>query len=417
MKKTFLLFWLFTAFSALPQHLTFEEGIPVLAIVSIFPDDEDDEKDLFYARREQAELQKHFPELEVVIVDQRGSLTFYNADEEMVNLTEPKRQFELAVFWDGKKDSPVHTKHGRVKLTEYVSDKTGQNYTSGYLEENKAILDRIAVRRGLFNPDKTSQSVAQDYILQQFFYPMVFGRTNFDPWIHQDLSKVKRIRVYAKRGDADEEQVYEVGFNAQHLVSDLTYLPQPLLGTGKVDFTFSYDAKGLLRKMVNNDGIKGPVKTTVYDYGYDKGILIENSEFEGSEFAIVNGVLITKAHYEWLDYDKNFRIETLEDVIKDGCILTYDNGEKTKSYCPAGAGKELPYVSTRMLYRGDGYASQATSKIEREGDEYIVSNLSQNDQYRKVGTIKLNDKGLIESSHGNAQRGVKSSLRFEYEYF
>ena len=64
MKKIFLLFWLFTASSALAQHLTFEEGTPVLAIVSIFSDNEDDDKDLFYARREQAELQKHFPELE-----------------------------------------------------------------------------------------------------------------------------------------------------------------------------------------------------------------------------------------------------------------------------------------------------------------------------------------------------------------
>jgi hypothetical protein len=396
----------------LTQYDNFGEGIPVILVVSVFP--EGKEKDTFFAEREFAELQRHFPNYDIRLIDKHSLITFENDAQETANYSDSEDAFELVVFWDGKKNSKIKAEPIKVKLTEYISSLTGEKKVSTYLAENQKIFDDIAKRKLLFNPDKNSKALTQFYIKQMLFNPMVYGQVQFYPLIHQDFTSVKKVTVYARQGEKPERKMFIMTFNDKHLVSGIEYVASD--EHGKVTFAFTYDGNGLLRKMVNYDGMAEKPKTTAYAFGYDNGRIIETSEDQITEYSMQNNLLITDRHHEYIDYDKTFRVESLHETIEDSCKVTYEDGKKKKAYCPSGFDSQLPYIYEQNGFKYDQLSRQSKSKIDREGNVLAIYNFNhQDNEYRKAGTITLNEKGVTQSTEGGVQKGLKHVLRFEYE--
>jgi hypothetical protein len=396
----------------LTQYDNFGEGIPVILVVSVFP--EGKEQDPFFAEREFAELQRHYPNYDIRLIDKHSLITFENDAQETANNSDTEDAFELVVFWDGKKDSKIKAEAIKVKATEYIASLTGEKKVSSYLAENQKIFDDIAQRKLLFNPDKNSKALTQFYIKQMLFNPMVYGQVQFFPLIHQDFTSVKKVTVYARQGDKPEQKMFIMTFNDKHLVSNIEYVASA--EHDKVTFAFTYDGKGLLRKMVNYDGMADKPKTTVYAFGYDNGRIIETSEDQITEYSMQKNLLITDRHHEYTDYDKTFRVESLHENFEDNCKVTYEDGKKKKAYCPSGFDSQLPYIYEQNGFKYDQLSRQSKSKIDREGNVLAIYNFNhQENDYRKAGTITLNEKGLTESTEGGVQKGLKHVLRFEYE--
>ncbi|RZJ31694.1 MAG: hypothetical protein EOO48_01295 [Flavobacterium sp.] len=398
--------------------ITIEAGKPVVLIISIFK--KDSEAEPFFARREEAELQQNFPDYDVRVIDSPSVIEFENSAHDRGNYSFPEHDQELVIFWDGMPESRIKSENIKVKLTEYVSSFTGAKKTSSYLAENQKIFAQIARMKALFNPDKDSKALTQHYIIDYLFNSMVYGPdTEFAPLTHQDFKTVKHVKVFAKQGDQPEREVFEMGFNAAHLVSDLSYVAS--VGSGEVKFVYTYNKDGLLTKLVNTDGMDlsspKPI-VTEYSFGYDKGHIMEFSPDQMTQYSVENGVLLADTHYEYIGYDRNFRIESTNEKFEDGCKVSYGNGLQSESYCMTSYDGKAPVSYTRNKFENGELARTAKGKIERDGNTIRISGLNpRTEEFRQTAAITLNDKGLTETVDGGEQRGIKQTLRFAYEYF
>ena len=414
----FLLLFVFTT-QAFAQLITIDAGKPVILVVSVFKPEAKD-KDDFFAKREFAELQKNFPDYDVRLIDKTCQVLFSNDKKEIINYDSdnPKASFESVVFWDGKATSPIKTNKTRVKITEYISELTGQKWVSSYLAENQKIMDKVAKRRTVSNPDKNSKALTQHYIIDMYFTKMCYGKIEYPGLTQQDYKKVKSVIVYSKLNeDGVESKAFFMKFNDKHLVSNIEYFKRPE-SDGSAKFAFTYDNNGLLQKMVVDDNFDNKPETTTYNFGYDKDRIIESSADQITEFTIQNNILLSVDHYQYVKYDSDFRVESSHDEIKDGCKFSYEEDQITKSYCPSGFGAELPYNYTYRTYENNEAVREGTSKLDKgDGNTLVLSAyVSALKQYKEVGTITLNEKGLTQGTT-TLSRAQKYVLRYEYEYF
>jgi hypothetical protein len=414
----FAILFSFTAFGnpknikSTPDPVIISAGRPTIVIISIFGED-DKEADPFFGKREYTELQENFPEYEIRLIDEHTTIAFETNKKDFIFVSNPKETYELAAFWDGKKDSPIKISKIKVKLTEYISELTGQNKLSSYLEANAKILEDYAAKKTLFNPDENSKSLAQYYIITLLFNGRVYGSE--DLMVPQNYANVKSVSVYMESADGPKELAFVMNFNPKHLVSDILYAKK---GNSEdtVFMTFSYDDNNLLKKLVMNDNFDNNPKSTVYTYFYDDHRIIEISEDQYSAYSLENNMLITDYHYEFKDIEKDFRISSSREGINDNCKFFFEDDAITKTYCLSDLERKLPYTYESTLYEDNEPARQAEMRVGKNeaGNISISTFISSLNDYKEIGEIALGENGLTKQVK-TYSRGQFYTLTFEYK--
>jgi hypothetical protein len=416
-KNTFLLALLFSfmAFGNPKDKKPSDDLIitrPTILVIAVFGKD-DKEADPFFGKREHEELENNFPEYDVLLINEPSTIAFENTSKDYVLITDPNETYELVAFWDGKQDSPVKTSKIRVKLTEYISGLTGQNKVSSYLASNDKILADYNAKKLLFNPNENSKSLAQRYIITLLFNGRVYGSEDLmEP---QNYSKVKNVSVYMQSTDGPKELAFVMNFNPKHLVSDIFY-PKKGNSEDTVFMTFSYDDNNLLKKLVMNDNFENNPKSTVYTYFYDNDQLIEISEDQYTIYSAQKKMLMTDTHFDFKDIETDFRISSRREEIDDKCKVFYEDNVIAKTVCLSDIDRNLPYTYESTLYEDGAPERSANMRIGKnaDGNISISAFLSNIEDYKEVGEIKIGKNGLTEQVK-TYSRGQFYTLYFEYK--
>ncbi|PBI83708.1 hypothetical protein BSF41_44220 [Flavobacterium sp. ACN2] len=397
----------------IPDTLYIQKGKQYIFLVDV---NEYSQRSTEYASNddntEKEELKLNFPKenLEFININKYTYVLFEN--KQRLDITAEGKSFQALAYWSGKTDEKVKVREGTRMATEFVAEQLKSKKESSYVVNARKYKKEVASLQSKNEITSKSKEVMKHWLNSELLSFIDIETDNL-PVSQLGTTKLKTMNSYFLEKKGVRIPLKSINFNKEGLPTSISSYDE-----GKVSNirTFIYN-DGLLTKIIDGENLIRNIT-----YIDNKMIISENiSEVNPTYiFWLENGKILEKRYILMIDDKFSYMNSYGEEKIENNCISHYINNVVWTNNCST-ANNKFPLIYTYTTYEDKEMSQFIKFKIEKKNDTTFEKYYSkakrsdQNDDYKLLGTLHLNDFNLVDTyifTEDNETKTIKVDYTF-----